>query len=479
MARSLAIAVIVILGLLSANTALADTRVTVHDFSGPSANRLRDDVVNLLERQSGVTIVSRPQIERTAFDLGVDPYTLEGRKALARELQLSAWLTGEVKKRAGQLKLTVVVYDGAQETPFGRTSFTGASPSKLSGQIRYRLWPRSRRAILLASATSIDNGYVCAAKKGEPACADGASKAEAEVAAAPEPPPPAPVAEPPAEVVPEVSSEESPESTERIMKTVMASSTGSPRDHADKSDAHEASKGRPGQSLRASLGFGSPYRSLVFRDRLTQSLTDYQLSGAPMVDLNVAYHPARVFTDKWLSWLALDLRMQLAGSASGFDRYGNQFDASYFALHVGMRGRVPVGDHYLSAFTGYALLRSEVTYDSSEVTTRPPSVDYRMIRSGVGAEFALAESVTLGFDAAWLQSLSVGEIAEWFPRATAGGLELGAFGSYHVTRNFFARIAATYQRVFFDFNSKPEDQYVAGGAVDHVLALSAGAGVSF
>src|SRR4051794_34331065 len=96
-----------VLCTLSTLRVQADARVTVHDFYGPSAGRLRDDVVNLLERQSGVTIVSKVQIDNMAMQLGVDPFSPDGRMALARELRLSAWMSGVVSKHAGKLTLTV------------------------------------------------------------------------------------------------------------------------------------------------------------------------------------------------------------------------------------------------------------------------------------------------------------------------------------------------------------------------------------
>jgi hypothetical protein len=112
------------------------------------------------------------------------------------------------------------------------------------------------------------------------------------------------------------------------------------------------------------------------------------------------------------------------------------------------------------------------------VTSQTPSVDYRTIRSGLGAELALSDTLVLGFDGAWLQSLSAGQIAEWFPRATVGGVEAVLFATYDLTQVFFARAALTYQRTYFDFNAKPEDELVAGGATDQYLAMSVGVGVN-
>ena len=152
MTRNILILITAVFCTLAASVARADTRVTVHDFYGPYADRVRDDIVNLLERQSGITIVSQAQVESTAEKLGVDPSSAEGRIALGRELQLSAWMTGVVKKRSGKLKLTVVVFDGAQHSLVGRTRLSGKTASKLSAEIKDHLWRKSRYAIMFATA---------------------------------------------------------------------------------------------------------------------------------------------------------------------------------------------------------------------------------------------------------------------------------------------------------------------------------------
>jgi hypothetical protein len=428
MTRSIVIVLTAVIWTLVAPHVRADTRVTVHDFYGPSATRLREDVVSLLERQSGVTIISKGQIDALAMKLGVDPFSPEGRIALARELQLSAWMTGVVKKHAGKLNLTVVIHDGAQHAQIGRIALRGRNASKLSGEIRTHLWPKTRRAILGATAPAPSS------EVDEAAAAALAAKAAEKSA---------PVA-------------------------------ASMRDDGGSDDA---SRNRRGESLRAFVGVGSPYRSLAYSEPVTSTLGDYRLAGAPMVDLNVAFHPARPFTDSWISWIGLDLRAQITTSTPSVDSAGGKFKSRYDAYHVGLRGRVPVGNHYISAFSGVAMNRFAITLETKGMKSPAPSVDYRMIRSGVGAEFALSDAISLGVDGAWLQFLSVGEIANWFPRASAGGVELSAFATYNVTPAVYARASAAYQRTFFDFNSKPGDKNVAGGATDQYLAMSVGAGV--
>jgi hypothetical protein len=267
--------------------------------------------------------------------------------------------------------------------------------------------------------------------------------------------------------------------SESASGTRAARASSSLRDDVSGEDDERGGKrARTGEALRAFIGLGSPYRSLSYSQPVTTSLGDYQLSGAPMLDVNVAFQPARLLTDNWLSWFGVDLRAQVALSSPTHDADGNQFSSRYDAFHVGVRARVPVGEHYVSAFSGYGMNRFGITPENREASSPTPSVDYRIVRSGLGAELALFDSFMLGMDAAWLNFLSVGDIGKWFPRATAGGLELAVFATYKVTSAIFARAGASYQRNFFDFNSRGGDKYIAGGATDQYLALSLGAGVT-
>jgi hypothetical protein len=469
MTRRPIVAMFALLCTVAAAHVQADARVTVHDFYGPSAGRLRDDVVNLLERQSGVTIVSKVQIDSMAMQLGVDPFSAAGRMALARELRLSAWMSGVVSKRAGGLTLTVAVHDGAQNSLVGRAFIHGSSAKKLSMAIRQNLWRKSRPAILQAMPpSSADAAKILdmTEPSAEPAAVGGDDDAAQKAAGTD------------AAVAAEAAAGAAALATEGSHPAQDAARAQARDDGAPPKPPSEAVRGDTrGEALRAFIGLASPYRSLTYREPVTASLVDYQLSGAPLLDINLAMQPARPFTDNWISWIGLDMGAQIAASTPSFEHDGARFKSRYDAYHVGLRGRIPLGQHYVSLFTGYAMTRFAVSAETKGATTPTPSVDYRTIRSGVGGEFALSDALLLGLDVAWLQSLSAGQIAQWFPRSTSAGVELALIGTYRVTQLIFARAAASYQRTFFDFNARQGDARVAGGAIDQYLAFAIGAGV--
>ncbi|MEY4514393.1 MAG: hypothetical protein RLZZ450_6515 [Pseudomonadota bacterium] len=438
--------------------ARAESRIAVHDFYGPEAAELRDRVAALLTNQEGVTVAAKSEIDRLATELHTDPFTPEGRRLISRPAQLSAWLTGVVEIERRRVRLTIIVYDGADHTRMGRVVIKARSVRKLKAQLKTRLW-EELRAPILASLSPLPPGR-------------------------------APIETTASDVSAVASSE--PHVTTKAVEGVRSAPTHAaymePAEgltvsrfgggQRDDSAAEARKRGQHKDPLRVSLGFGSPRRSLRYSDPLSSGLNDYQLGGSLLLDAAVAYYPAQHFTIAWPSYFGLDLAAQGALGASSKDSFGNRYDSHYDAYRVGVRGRVPVGAHFVSAFVGYTLLRGSVSAEPSETTVKTPGVDYRALRSGVGTELKVVDGMTVAADVAWLNMLSVGELGTWFPRATASGFELAVQANYALTEHFFARVAGSYRRAVFDFHAQPGDQRVAGGATDDVLTLSAGAGVS-
>lgn len=465
MTRNILILATTLLCSLVVTGARADTRVTVHDFYGPHADRVRDEVVNLLERQSGVTIVSQAQVEGTAERLGVDPTSVDGRIALGRELQLSAWMTGVVKRQGGKLKLTVVVFDGQQHSLVGKTKLAATTPAKLGTQIKDHLWRKSRYAILFASTAP------SAVPTGAPMVASATTVAPVVEGSSAAEPQSAPVETAVAGGDTTLPADTEQPAAESASNSELASAADIEDDYGDEPSTHKRN------AFLASLGVGSPFRNLAYASPITNTLGDYTMSGAPMFDFNVAFYPAAPFTDNVASWFGLELGGALALSTPTSDRDGNKFNSRYASYHFGLRARMPLGNHFLSAFTGYAMNTFAISSENADISSPTPNTDYRMVRSGLGGELALTDSFRLGLDAAFLNFLSVGDIGKWFPRAEAAGFEIAAAASYNLTPGVFARFAMSYQRAFFDFNGQPDDTYRAQGATDQYLSVSLGAGV--
>lgn len=440
MSRYLAIALTIVTSLLTAFEVHAETRISVPEFSGPEADRLRSETEHVFERQDDVTVVPHEEVEKLARRLGVDVGSPEGRKQLARQLQLSAWIAGSVKKRSGEYHLTVVVYDGADHARVGRTVISGKSSHRLRSELRDELWSKTKDALFLAVAPlPAGRGVPDAEQK----LASSASNTSILAAA-------------------------SDARGEQVFNNEEMRDDSSPaRVHRFNTD-----------TARVALGVGTPYRTFAFSDPVTQGLSDSQLSAVPLFDMSLAYYPARAFTSEWASWIGIDAAAALSLAASTNAGNGVETKARYSMYRVGARVRAPVGNHSLSAFSGYAVTRLTLDGGENDGVARTPQIDYRSIRSGAGTELTITDAMALGVDVAYLKFLSVGELSEWFPRASAGGVELALTAHYVLTKHLFARVSAAYQRNFFDFHSRPGDARAAGGATDQYMTMSIGVGAS-
>ena len=486
MTRNVLLTLALALASLVSSVARAETRVVVRPFYGPHADSVRQEIESILEHRPNVILVSSKEADTTAKKLGTDANSPEGRKSVARELNVSAWVEGIVQKRGNKLRLTVLVYDGANHDRVGRTVAMQKSSGGLLADLKRHFWQKSKMAITRAASPSGESGSSSeeetAVAEADTEESDDSEDSDEESSADEE----ADAEEEVAEATSAADSSVKSTSTSAVflpsfMPTVESQTAPSAAPRNDAAPTVLDPKDRA-EALRVIVGLGSPFRSLSYSDPVSQELGNYQLNGAPMIDMRAAFFPASYFTKGWASYLGLDVRAQFALGIRTVDTVGNEYKSRYGAYHAGVIGRVPVGKHAVRAFGGYAAQSFTVKSEEKGIASPTPNVDYRMMRVGGGGELALTDTIALSMDLAWLQMLSVGQIGQWFPRAQAGGVEATMDATYAVSPRFFARAFGTYQRVFFDFNSKPEDTQrdgvkVAGGATDTYLTFGLGAGV--
>ena len=71
-----------------------------------------------------------------------------------------------------------------------------------------------------------------------------------------------------------------------------------------------------------------------------------------------------------------------------------------------------------------------------------------------------------GFDYLLIRGAGMITSAQYFPRATAGGINASLGLSYAITPAIGVAATANLRRYFFNMHSAPGDPMVAGGAVD-------------
>lgn len=145
------------------------------------------------------------------------------------------------------------------------------------------------------------------------------------------------------------------------------------------------------------------------------------------------------------------------------------------AAFLGLKARLPLGEHELSLTAGYGSYSYELLGD--EAAPVLPDVSYRYVqldaaaRFGFGAPFARLHGGTRFVS-------STGALgSEWFPGAKTNCFEAGIGAGYAPWRAFELELALDFVRYGFDFNpvsanTDPWTRPVAGGAVDQYLSLS-------
>lgn len=433
--KSIATMMLVTGCVLSASLASAQTRVRVGEIKGKGGAVVRDGVVRALSARSEIAFVSNREVEgasANAYD----------RRGLSAELKIAAFVEGNVERSGRNVAVNVMVIDGQSGETLGVVSYEAKNPKVLANRVRAELWN--------------DTG-------------DLFQKAHAAQRA----PEPVAVREPLRE--PEPAPRARPERTR------------APDDENENEDARasaeepqQAADGERPSPFDVGLAMAGFSRSFQYHDDLS-GLSSYALGLAPTVMLKLHWYPAAHFDDGALANLGLEVRGQLAFALdSSLD--GASLPTSSHALGAGLRWRLPVGQHELGAIAGIASQTFAIDSAKSKAgTINPgvPKVAYTYARLGVDARFALGEQFAVGVALAYLPTFSLGQVEQWFPHASARGLEAELSVTHALSRAFELNATFGLQRFAFAFNPELGDvakkRPIAGGALDQYLFGTLGA----
>jgi len=127
----------IILGVLAAlvlgwsgSAAAEKKRVAVPRFDGPQEAIIRRAVMQVL--RGDYDVVGAKEIDAAAKSTGAQLDSNDGFKAVAKELAISSFVTGEVSKKKAKL----TVRNGADGSVSGEGAFGGANPKKVAADVR-------------------------------------------------------------------------------------------------------------------------------------------------------------------------------------------------------------------------------------------------------------------------------------------------------------------------------------------------------
>lgn len=406
-------------------------KVGLLKVEGSAKNKAELLVVGGFRSTPGLELVATEVIRGQALKLGLQLDDASGRVEIARALGLSAYLSLKLEEKTGGLEGTALVTDASD----GRT----ASEAKASAKNSTNLSRDLKAATLpLFERTQAPTGKAAEAPK---------------LAAAPPPPAAAP---PPA---PSGGGGSEPTKIE----------TSAP-------DKEKAIKDRSHSPLEVAAGLKFFTRGLTYNDDLYGALRPYDLSGAPSLDAQLRWYPGAHFGSGLASIFGVYGQFNYALGLKTVDAMDREFATSQLAFGGGLRVRIPIGASELGVFGGYG--QHAFTLDGTDGPNGIdfPSVSYGFLRYGADGRLSPFDGFHARFGFAWRQMLSAGEIAEadWFPRATMGGLDAQLGVGYEVVSGLEVQLGAELIRYFYSMNPEPGDGRVAGGAVDQYLSATLG-----
>jgi len=444
----------------------ADKRLGIA-FKGPGEGATRN-VVSKIAKSKKYQVVGVQAIAKAAGRLHatLDENDTAGFTAVAKELGISAFLIGEVSKK----KATLTVRGGADGTVAAEGTWAGPNPRKLSQAVGKTFWKRLGGAIEGGKAPSGAKAPVVAEEA--PAPETGADEPGDEEPKA---------AKKPVAAAPEDSS--SGESSERPRKSSKKKSSddeaGSETTVTEHADTDEG-PAPAGEGLILSVGPRFISRSLTYVQDIYHRNSKYSLGVAPEVGLNADIYPGALLGMGGIAsdiGLAVDVSYMLPVVTSASRNGMGHYTTYSLNWSVGAKVRLPLG---LFAIAAYGDQRFQLQRVGNASGIDVPMVDYRYLRVGGGARVNITPDVLLMASAAYLQCLSLGQIAMagYYPKATCAAFEAGAGVGIRLNAMFELQGGASIRRYGLAFHQTRTDfaadinvqgPRVAGGAVDQYL----------
>jgi hypothetical protein len=457
-------------------------RVGVPRFDGPQEGVVRRAVVHVL-KADGYEVVGAHELDDAAKTTGTQLDSNDGFKAVAKELAISAFVTGEVAKKKAKL----TVRNGADGSVSGEGSFGGANPNKVAADVREGF---SRR---LGSA--VERGRAPAgAKTPAPATAEAEEPEDNSAAGG---------SDDSAAAAKASSSSSKSASTD---ETPPADAGGSSPEGvvARKAEPPPEEAGAAGpRALDIQVGVRGFSRSLSYNQDYFSALRSYKLTLGPAVVANVLLFPLAFGSGGFAGNFGIEANVEQAFGVSSSISAGATYPTSIHDYNAGVRGRLPLsGGHEIALFVG----GGEHAFSFRDGTNAPrsgltiPDTIYHYVRVGLDGRFELPGGLTAGASAGYRYVFNkAGQIGSaattlpdgtvtmgYFPYLTVAGIEASAMLGYHITPSIEARFDVDIRRYFYAMNSAqadlmatPAPNKVAGGAVDQYVGFTIGAAYVF
>jgi hypothetical protein len=391
--------------LFSVTPALAQKRVVVMDFDGPMSTQVRAQIVGALSDSGEVEVVSVKEVNAASQKLGVGTNNADDLTKIASELQISAFIEGEVSKEGKNFRTLTRVRNAAtgdvvHEEPWVRNK-------KTLKTIRGKFWDVMKPHILATEA-----------------------------------PPKAEEPEPEPEPKPDAMS--------------MGDDDEAPAD--DEEPEEEA--GPTGESLThpsmvAYVGPKFLWRSLAFEEGT--GLSSYKNEAAsPGISaaLGLALFPGAFARADWLSDLGLEVDFEytlgLTSQEEQADGSIKELSTTHFELDANLAYRIMLSTFEIRPRLGYLKHTFEV-----EGSALLPPVSYSGVRLGAGFYAHLAEAFTVDVSIGYDIVFDAGDLAseKYASELSASAFEAAGGVTWRFLDQYGARFGVDFRRYFLDFGN--------------------------
>jgi hypothetical protein len=454
----------------SAGAEAAGKRIGVPKFEGAQEATVRKKVMQLIKAH-GYELVRSREIADAMKSTGAGIDSDDGLKTLAKELALSAIVTGEV----GPKRAKIVVHDGGEGSLLGDASFSGANPRKLAAVVGQTFWKKL--------GPDVGRGHVPSDAK-KPGKSSGAASPEDDESAEGGEAGAATGESGEGEAAPPKAKDDSSAAAEGSASEEGAAPVKKKSKVKMETPPEEAStpsvpSGRPW--LDFELGMGGLSRSLTFNQVVTTNLLSYKLGAGPVAVANVVMYPLDPLVGGVLGNIGLEAAIQQGFAISSTLTNGGTSTTYNDVVHDyagGVRYRIPfagVDDVYVSATYGedaYTFLGRSAT----NVLNIPDTI-YHYFRPGLGLDLAIVRGLSVALGGGYRVVLNHAgpqfDSSAFFPRSTVAGADAELEARYALSEMFQVRAGVEWRRYWFAMHSQSGDNTIAGGATDQSFAYTA------
>jgi hypothetical protein len=414
----------------------SDRRYVMMAFQGKTGKRLRSALIANTRDLPNVVYAGSQEAMDLAKILEIDIATPAGRAIVAEAYRVTGFIEGESVRKAKKYRASVTLYDGS----------TGEKQKAISDK------QRTYDALELRLASQFR------------AMLEGGIEGTAPVPTAP----PAADTTPGVAVTPEAAAE-----TGNAESAPIDSSEETPVLVEHETEGPGPSRSRTRAAVIAQVGMQILSRNFSYTDDLFGELRPYSLGAAPALSAHLIWHPfSHDDTDNLLDVFGLDLQVNYGIGIESANADGSTFPTSSTQVRASLRGRIPLGRHEVAFLGGYGAQSFIIDEGVGNVDPGVPDVSYGYIRLASEGTYYLLESLYFAAHAGVRIVLGAGEVAgaDWFPRASAFGFDVGAGVGYQILKNFEVRLSGDLEHYSLSMNSEPGDARVAGGATDMYLS---------